>query len=406
MPRNYGEAGAPGVQGLAQAIAGGAGTRASSFRSGIQALTNMDYLHSRADYMRARTDALEAKSEPGDPNDLADAAAMSVGLPVSVGRQWLASQNGTQAPDPMGETDPQGNLLPQPPTPVAGLTPEKSALLQKALGDLMIQKQLTGKTNFDEFQKGKGETTRNAARDAAFEVVKRANTPQTPQVGAGTVLSPDAPVTPGTDPAQASADIARLLSVVSGKPEGPFRNSTTGVVTDELSGAQNEGGLLAERVRNLAEAKADTQESHGNLYDHQADLADARQTGKGVLAPSEIRTFKAYQEIFPDKSPEEILSIVKSRRTEPTADYAKDQREIGRDHPRWTAERVNAEADARAAGRDRAMARGRPETTRAQAAPPAAGGKYAVGQVVTKGGKNYKVTGFDKDGEPLVVPSQ
>lgn len=34
------------------------------------------------------------------------------------------------------------------------------------------------------------------------------------------------------------------------------------------------------------------------------------------------------------------------------------------------------------------------------------GAKHKVGDVVPVNGKNYKVTGFDKDGEPLVVPAQ
>lgn len=300
MPRYFYSELAPGVKALGAAAAGGSGTRSRGYRSGMADLANVDYLMARADEARAKAAGAQKELEASeDPFALIDAAAIGANVPIPDARRWEQGIRGVV--DPMSSNDDRPTL-----------DPALEKALRTGLADLLTQRQLTGKTNFEQFRAGQRQGVRGEASRRALDMAEG---------------------DPATD------DFARVLSVAAEKEISPFSTNAQGTVVDQFTGDLEEGGELAQAFR-------DNLESKSGYYDAKADQAHAKATGQGALAPAEIRTFEAYQRIFPDKTPAEILSIVKSKRTEdPETSRDKTRRELIKAHPRWTPQQINEWVD-------------------------------------------------------------
>jgi hypothetical protein len=293
-------------------------------------LTNADYLMARADLARAQATKAERELEPDDPTGLIDTMAIQLGIPVPEARAWLESQMNPGAPQGSGpfpyrdETGPG----PGPAAPPVTIDPEIETALRSGLGDLMTQKNLTGKTDFANFQTGRGNKVQAAALQQSLEQA--------------------------LDPQTATPTFARTLSVGAGKDISPFTSGPAGVL-DTSTGVLDESGAYAMANRALLGAKEGKEEKHGRMYDAKRDQAHAKSTGKGSLAPAEQRMFIFYQDAFPDDTLEDTFNRVKARRGEdPAVQFAKDQRAIKAARPRWSAEEVNAEAEKYRIGRESA----------------------------------------------------
>lgn len=313
MPRSVLNEILPGVQSFGRAVGAGPGIKAQSSRSGFAQLGNADYLQSRAELARAQTAKLQAGNVPEDPNDLADAVAYTLNIPIGQARQWFNQTRAGGGPDPANPQE-------------GDLSPEMSQALGQGIGDILTQRKLTGKTNFNNLQTGKKTRVQASALETAL----------------------DDAVNGGGD----STSFAKEATIGGVHPMAPYSTNAQGTVLDRMTGNLDESSLLADASRDAVDALSEQRGAAADKYDAQADAADKKQTGKAQLDPAEIRTFNAYARIFPNKTPEEVLSIVKQRRTEdPNTSRDKTVREIMKAHPRWGADQVNLLADQLEQGR-------------------------------------------------------
>lgn len=341
MPRSALNKMTEGGRGAGALIAGGGGIKSSGYRSGIADMANADYLMTRADLAHAQLDKATRAAAPPDPNELADATAVSNGISAPLARAYLQHLLGKDTPDPTSA--PSGDA-----TYSSGIPPELEKVLQGGIGDLMTQQHLTGKTNFEQLQAGKGKKIQAQALGNALDQAlanPTAAPANAPGVGVGTVYKggydPAADLTAKMAPGS-TAKFAKTLSVGAGKEITPFTTNAQGTVLDAMSGDLNEGGALAGAFRDLLGAKQDKEQAHGDLYDAKADEAHAGKTGKAALAPSEQRMFEFYRQAFPDDTTEQTFTRVKAKRgEEPSVSMDKTRRELIKAHPRWTAEQVN-----------------------------------------------------------------
>lgn len=343
MPRTYYNEVAPGVQNFGYAVGAGPMIAANKFKSGVQSMANTDYLMARAQEAEARANKLKGGGGGGGggPGDLIDAIAVKIGVPARQARQYIESLLGTAVPDPT--SDPSGDAN----VDTGGLDEAMRTQLRGGVGDLMVQNNLTGKTNFEQFEAGKGKQVQTRALEEALNQAMQPQAPTTPPgVGVGTVYKP------GYDPMEdlksklATGKFAKTLSVGTGKEITPFQTNASGTVLDAMTGGLDESGQLAEVMRGLNTAKADKEEAHADMYDRKKDEAHAASTGKGVLAPAEQRMFTFYRDAFPNDTPEETFTRVKAARTEdPEKRRDMTKRELIKQHPRWEPDKINEWVD-------------------------------------------------------------
>jgi len=202
-----------------------------------------------SDKVRAEAEALRsAAADRSNPDLAAQYAGNVAGMTGPDTTRLAAHLRGTleqPGPSDVDDAAAMGAQAQPYPTAAPNLAPGQARQFQSALAAMIANRLGTGKTNAEQLAHAGTRLDENALVNQA----------------AGTQNVPEANA---------------IIAAISRKVREPYATNAQGTVLNQETGALNEGGDLAGVVRDLATAKAGTEESHAGAYNSQAGLSDVR----------------------------------------------------------------------------------------------------------------------------------